>query len=323
MEETKKSVKIDRSTLLNIISMSIAAISIIIAIIALVIAGASSGGNTDGLKFYPDGHGDYIVAAGEAKYLSKIVIPSTYNGGKVVAIEDEGFSNCYQLTSIEIPDSVVTIGNYAFEGCIALKTVSIGKGVTDIGSYAFSNCSELVTINIPEGVVTLGEYIFANCEKLTNVFIPESISFIGDYAFEACEAIKYNVYENGYYLGNEGNPYHTLISSDNTEITSFAINPATKIVYTKAFYYCTRLETIEFPAKVTHIGSEAFYYCTKLNNIIIPASVKTIAARAFYYCDSLSTVYYTGTEAQLGAIAIDYYNDPFIEAIIYTDYVAE
>lgn len=40
---------------------------------------------------------------------------------QVVSIGDEAFSNCRDLLSITIPNSVITIGHYAFSDCLKLK----------------------------------------------------------------------------------------------------------------------------------------------------------------------------------------------------------
>ena len=61
-----------------------------------------------------------MVAVGNAKYLSNIVIPETYNGKAVTGIAKSGFTGCDKLVSIEIPDSVTSIGDSAFGGCLSL-----------------------------------------------------------------------------------------------------------------------------------------------------------------------------------------------------------
>ena len=50
--------------------------------------------NPQGLDFYLMDNGSYAVAIGNAKYLSKVVIPSTYLGKPVVEIAYDGFKEC-------------------------------------------------------------------------------------------------------------------------------------------------------------------------------------------------------------------------------------
>ena len=103
--------------------------------------------NPQGLQFYIQDDGTYIVAYGDAKYLSNIVIPETYKGGKVVGIDNCGFEYCTNLTSITIPDSVTSIGDRAFYDCDSLTSITIPDSVTSIGDCAFYNSTSLTRIN--------------------------------------------------------------------------------------------------------------------------------------------------------------------------------
>ena len=319
---TKKT-KLDRPTLLGIIAVCLASVGLILAILALVLGGVKKDENPYGLKFYPDGNGNYIVAAGDAKYLSEITIPETYKGGKVVGIDKEGFAYCDNLKTITIPGSVTNIGENAFEYCSSLTTVNMGGGVTDIGLYAFSNCTSLKNINLPSSLRTIGEYAFYSCSGLVNVYIPDSTISVGANAFTNCDNLSYNEYEGGYYLGNQNNPYHTLVKATGTDITSCKVHAATKVIYHKAFNYCTFLTEIDLPEGVTQIGVEAFYNCISLKTLIIPKTLTEVGDRAFSGCDALSTVYYTGDEAQLYAIVVNYDNDNFRGAYFYFNYSRE
>ena len=69
--------------------------------------------NAQQLDFYPLDDGTYAVSAGKASLLSKIEIPAIYKGKLVTKINENGFANCHNLTSITIPDSVTSIGEQA------------------------------------------------------------------------------------------------------------------------------------------------------------------------------------------------------------------
>lgn len=302
------------------VAICIATISLAVAVFSLVLGGINS---RSVLKFYPDGNGDYIVAVGDAKHLSEIEIPKRYKMGKVVGIDDEGFAGCDKLTSIVIPDSVTCIGNNAFEYCTALENVSFGKGLEVIGSAAFYNCTALKTINLPDGLIDIGESAFTRCESLTSISIPDSVTYIGALAFHESESLTYKEYNGAYYLGNEKNPYHTLVNVKNTDEASYEIHPSTKVIYSKAFSHCTMLEFLDIPEGVKCIGAEAFYGATSLSSIILPKSLSIISDRAFYDCDSLSGVYYTGAESEIYKIWISSGNEPFSNAIVYCEYTRE
>ena len=83
-------------------------------------------------------------------YSGDVVIPDsvTYEGYTfaVTGIENNAFEDCYDLTSVVIPNSVTHIGEQAFQGCTALTSVTIGSGVTTIGAKAFNYCNALATV---------------------------------------------------------------------------------------------------------------------------------------------------------------------------------
>ena len=120
---------------------------------------------------------------------SAIVIPSRYNGGKVISIGYEAFAYCRGLTSVTIPDSVTSIEDRAFYNCSGLTSITIGEGVTYIGEHAFLGCSGLTSVTIPDSVISIGDSVFCNCSGLTSINIPDGVTSIGDSAFEDCTGL--------------------------------------------------------------------------------------------------------------------------------------
>ncbi len=147
------------------------------------------------------------------------VIP---NDGSVKSIGDHAFSDCAELTSITIPESVVKISNSAFNGCTRLTSITVAEGnfnyraegnclieiksgtlikacnnsvipidgsVKNIGS-AFAGCAELTSIVIPWGVTIIDSSAFSGCTGLTSITIPDSISNIYLWAFNNCPNLQ-------------------------------------------------------------------------------------------------------------------------------------
>ena len=148
---------------------------------------------------------------------------------------------------------------------------------------------------------------------------------IGYNAFLDCSSLKYNEYDNAYYLGNESNPYVILIKVKDKSITNYTINNMTKCIGPYAFSDCSKLTSIiipdgvtsigydafgdcssltsiEVPDGVTNIGDFAFGSCSSLESITIPDSVTSIGYYAFNHCSSLTSITYNGTTKQWNAI---------------------
>ncbi len=255
--------------------------------------------------------------------LTSIEIPSS-----VTSIDESAFSGCTSLISVEIPDSITSIGVSLFEDCeklqyneydnayyignsnnpylilVKAKNKSIttckindntkfiyGSAATS-SNDAFEGCSNLTHIDIPSGVKHIGSYAFKDCTRLASISLPDSITDVSSSSFEGCTSLKYNEYDNAFYLGNSSNPYVLLVEAKTTYITSNVINDGTKIILAYAFYNCTSLESVAFAdgSQLKSIGNHAFRGCGSLMNITIPSSVTSIGIQAFYPCTSLTSI---------------------------------
>ena len=224
------------------------------------------------------------------KNCEKIVVPEKLYDITVTSIGDSAFYNHSSLTSVTISNSVTSIARKAFYNCSRLTSVAIPDSVTSIGSYAFSNCSSLTSVVIPNSVTAIGSSAFSNCRSLASVTIPDSVTSIGDYAFSGCDSLKYNEYDNAYYLGNDTNKYVVLIKAKSKDITSCEINDNCKFIHSNAFSDCSSLTSITISDDITTIGRSAFSGCSSLASITIPNSVTTIDSYAFRGCSSLTSV---------------------------------
>ena len=202
----------------------------------------------------------------------------------ITSIGHFAFSNCYDLTSIEIPNSVTSIGDSAFSNCYDLTSLEIPNKVATIGKYAFYNCNSLTSINIPNSVTTIGHFAFMYCNSLSSIELPNSITNIGNYAFYLCSSLTSIKIPKG--VTRIGNFVFQRCSS----LSSVTIPNGVVIIGDEAFRDCTSLSSIDIPNSVTSIGREAFRDCTSLSSIVIPNSVTSIGDAAFRDCTSLSTV---------------------------------
>ncbi len=228
--------------------------------------------------------------------LTSVTIPNSVNHfGNMV------FAGCHSLTSVVIPNSLSYIADGAFSGCSGLTSVEIANSVKSIGLSAFNGCSSLTSIDIPNSVTYIGDGAFSGCIGLTSIAIPDSVWYVGS-TFADCSSLKFNEYDNGYYIGNERNPYLCLIKVKSTDITSFNINSSCRII-SDAFAGCNSLTSVTIPNSVITIGNYAFNNCSKLTSIDIPNSVTSIGAGAFQNCSGLSTIVIPSSVSLIDAMA--------------------
>ena len=254
----------------------------------------------NGLTFEAVGDEGYAVDryTGSA---TELVIPSTYRGKPVVAIDALAFWYCEELVRVTIPDGVTRIGDSAFCGCESIESITIPDSVTHIGDRAFYECEALESITIPNGVKRIEDYVFYECESLESITIPDSVKHIGDYAFYGCDSLKtvsvgsgvitigssafYNctnlkavyisdlaawceINFNGFYE-NSSNPlrYGAKLYLDNALVTSLVIPDSVTTIAPAAFYGCASLTSLTIPSSVTCIGEYAFYRCANLTSV--------------------------------------------------------
>ncbi len=172
----------------------------------------------------------------------------------------------------------VVIGYEGTDTAVKIADTYEGVPVKEIYSEAFKETS-ITSVVIPDSVTSIGADAFHYCYSLTSVVIPDSVTSIGYYAFFGCNSALYTEYEYGKYVGDGENPYAVLIEVTNKNMTTYTINPATRIIADRVFSGCERLA-----------------------NITIPDSVTSIGERAFDGCYSLTSIKYRGTEEQWNAI---------------------
>ena len=225
-------------------------------------------------------------------------IPGEIDGKKVVRIGDYAFSDCTELTSVTIPDSVTDIRWRAFYNCVSLKSVTIPKSVINIDNYAFGyyyDSNSFGTKKIDGFKINYVKNTHGHMYALKNGFTDEACLLTNELDDGTLEITKY--------VGNSATcvipseidgkkvtqiGYNAF--SSRTELTSITIPDGVTIIGNSAFSDCTSLETVTIPNSVTQIYPRAFYNCTSLKEVAIPASVTVIRDEAFgYYYDTDSS----------------------------------
>ena len=257
----------------------------------------------------------YVVMGLKDLDVSNVVISNEFNGVAVKEIFKEAFANSNSLTSIIIPNSITNIGDNAFENCnnLIYNLYNNGKylGNDDNPYLVFveSVHDSITSCIINENTRIIMNNAFSLCKNLTNITIPNGVEKVGDYAFSDCDNLKYNLYKNGKYLGNEENPYLVFVKFQHDTSSSFEINDNAKFIMDNAFTKYLSLTKIEIPDGVKSIGSYAFSSCRDLKIVRIAGSVKSIGSYAFYNSGNLISVEISNGVESIGEHAFRFCSD--------------
>lgn len=235
--------------------------------------------------------------------VGQLNIPSsvTYEGKeyKVTDIETEGFCNCQQITSINIP-----------------STVSLIRGCRDYehSDAIFYGCDNLEEINVDydggflysvDGVLFYDTSLirYPSAKKGSSYVIPSTVNLKGeDYDVDlAIDAVRVYAFSGSKYLESVTFPaeFSNLsaygVFEECTSLTSVVFPTSVKnfpcVLGRGWFLGCTALKSIEIPEPIEEIEDEAFILCTSLESIILPSTLKVFAPSAIYVCSSLKTIY--------------------------------
>lgn len=87
-----------------------------------------------------------------------------------------------KLSSTELRSELTVIEEEAFSWCNSLRTIELPEGLAEIGPRVFRE-SGLEGINIPSSVRIICEGIFYHCKNLWNVEFSEGLNTIEKSAF--------------------------------------------------------------------------------------------------------------------------------------------
>lgn len=203
--------------------------------------------------------------------VENLIIPSTvarYNYTtnrteeySVVEIMSDGFAECEDLISVEIPSSVTTIRGAAFSDCHSLTEIEIPNTVTTLGGGVFNNCFNLTSVKLPDALKEISNGLFNGCQNLSTLTIPNSVTTIGIAAFMESGLVSIDIPES--------------VTSINERI----------------FAQCNSLISIEIPKSITKIPTAAFSGCKNLKTVILPETITSLEVMPFYDCDNLNTIF--------------------------------
>ncbi|MBO5851993.1 MAG: leucine-rich repeat domain-containing protein [Clostridia bacterium] len=272
----------------------------------------------------------------------------SFTGNGEIAIGENAFKGCSSLNTIIGSELIQTIGNNAFLGCSNLSEINFSTKLTAIGNSAFEN-NALKTLVIPESVTQIGEKAFYGCpiedlsvpvnghinsiSPFVEVFLSPSIfrNSYCDISFTGSGVIPANILKDSTRFIDvkigEGITGIGESAFENSQIDSVTIaNGSNSLdISKKAFYGCSKLNSISSLRSISSIGESCFENCNNLTTLpslsaltVIPnyafknsgisscaygASLTTIGVSAFEGCNNLKTVNIPETVTSVGNMA--------------------
>ena len=233
----------------------------------------------------------YNAAFSECEELETLHIPETvvsigrdYEHSSLAAKNCGVFYGCKKLRSVNIPDTVDSIGREAFSGCVSLEEIVLPTSISTIGHKAFSGCISLKRLEIPQSVSSLGGCICQGCVSLERVKIESNLKAIHSYDFDGCSCLEsIKLPDTIATIG--ANAFYGCKSLTYINFPGELID-----IDMYAFYGCETLKQVVLPNKVRFIGNHSFENCLELRDCILPESLETIGGFAFAGCKSIEEV---------------------------------
>ena len=116
------------------------------------------------------------------------------------------YSQCWHLTSVNIPSSVTKIREYTFSGCGSLTSVKIPSSVTSIGERVFESCSLSSVYVYAETPPSMSANAFEGCDsKNCTLYVPKG-------TYDAYWLSEWGIFEN-------------IVEFDATNIRNIVVEP--------------------------------------------------------------------------------------------------
>lgn len=156
-----------------------------------------------------------VTITGYTGISREIVIPTEIAERPVTKIRSYAFSG-YDMTSIELPNTLTEIGYGAFSGCKCLTEVTVPDNVTIIQGAAFYGCTALVKVKLPNGLKTIQDGAFNSCIALEEINIPDGLEYLGKYSLAYCDSLM----KDEYRVAEKTCTYQS-VWSNYTEVTTY------------------------------------------------------------------------------------------------------
>lgn len=221
-----------------------------------------------------------------------LACPQGYTGDYAVplgvkTIARHAFSNCTQLTGIEIPLGVSEIGEDAFILCNGLTDIRFWGDAPDIAELAFTGVTASVTYPSGNPTWTADTMLQYGGELTWTAFEPAEV------ASGICGAegdnLTWVLTDDGMLTisgTGEMDDYFSIYetapwSRYRSRITAITVEPGVTTIGENAFYNCSGVKRITLSEGLRKIGTMAFLGCSAQEELVLPETLEEIAGAGF------------------------------------------
>lgn len=202
----------------------------------------------------------------------------------VESIPDCAFSDCVNLETIKLPESLTTLGRWVFRRCFNMELESLPSSMKVIGEGAFEKCSRISWESLPESVTKIDQGAFCDCTSLRLTKLPSKLSAVYLNTFLRCGELRLTELPAGItFIGSSA-----FYGAKN--ITLKSLPSGVKIIEYDAFLDCSSLQLDKLPDSLCEIGSSAFLNCGKMTISELPPLLKEVREQTFAYCVGINSL---------------------------------
>ena len=132
---------------------------------------------------------DEVVEIGVGCFRGTFIESITFNEN-LMSIDNYAFSECLNLKTVKLPQSLKSLGIGVFSGCLNLTEAYYPATIISDKGSTFEYSQSLKKIVLEEGVKTIPIDFARGCEGLEEINIPTSVETIENRAFYLCRSLK-------------------------------------------------------------------------------------------------------------------------------------
>ncbi len=208
---------------------------------------------------------------------------------------ESGCFDSFAGKSVVIPESVKTIKQGTFKNCLKLETVLIPDSVVEMGYHSFMQCDKLKNLRLSEQIVNINEPFFYNCGNVKTITLPEKLEYIkSDILSDLYSLNKIIISPNNPNYSTYNGALYTkdmkrLIDIPRGKAEKLKLYEGVEVVSGGLFWAQETLKEFKFPDSVKIVETRFFDRCRKLEKITFGSQIEEISFDAFHDCDMLKT----------------------------------